>query len=346
MAPEPNASALLVRAGDADPSQTKARARALVTAGRDADAYILLLDFVERHAKSVRRSIEPLWRELGTKLAAAEAKLLTKVGNDYRFATQRSRKKGEHERWDLKIRSRVLEEPRPVVATHLANSKRPSKAYLQAIPRFECCTFLSLSSCVGVSAEALAIVAAAPRLRELVLFSSDADDGALAEIAAIPTLERLDLGYCAGVTGSGFVHLAALERLSILELNTTGIKEAYLQHLIELPSLRALNLVRCQGLSRRGVEHIAAIPTLEELDLTATYALTDDDIAPLADHPNLRRLKLGLTRLTDAGLARLSAAPRLEEVNVDSTDVTEAGREAFLAAVRGRAPAEEAVAKA
>ena len=323
---------LLDREGSDDPERVRAEVDALLAEGGEADAYVQLLDFMERHTRSQSEPLAPLFAALGETLAAREGKLLRKIGYNYHFATRRVEKSGERS-WDLKSRETVLTEPRPVAAVRVANGKKPSRAWLKAVPRFECCTLVDLTSCASISADIIAAVAPTRRLRDLSLFLTDADDACLEQAAQIPTLERIDLGHCPRVTGAGFAHLARLPRLSVVELHTSAFDEAHLAALAELPGLRQLNLAFCQQLTRQGIETITQMPALEELWLASCYPLRDEEFGLLATMPNLKRLNVANTHITDAGLAQLAAAPQLKEVDVSSTVVTPRARTAFLAAV-------------
>jgi hypothetical protein len=326
---------LLDREGTDDPKLVRAEVDALLAEAREADAYVRLLDFMERHTTSQRKPLTPLFTALGTTLAEREAKIMRKTGNNYRFATQRIEKDDER-RWDFKVRERVLTEPRPVAATHLANGKKPSRSWLKAIPRFECCTFVDLSSCAAIDADVIAAVAPTRRLRELSLFSTDADDACLEQAAQIPTLERINLGCCPRVTGSGFAHLATLPQLSVVELHTSRFDEANLAELVKLTSLRQLNLAFCHQLTRQGIETIAQMSALEELSLASCCHLGDEEISLLATMPSLQRLTIVNTKITDAGLAQLSAAFWLKDVDVRYTDVTPDAYADFLATTSAR----------
>lgn len=85
-----------------------------------------------------------------------------------------------------------------------------------------------------------------------------------------------------------------LRRFSLVENESTGPTEAEWMHL-------------CTGLR--------ALPQLEELELCG-YWLTDEAIAPLAEHPGLRSIVISEGRLSAASSATFASIPRLKSLNL------------------------------
>jgi Leucine-rich repeat (LRR) protein len=52
---------------------------------------------------------------------------------------------------------------------------------------------------------------------------------------------------------------------------------------------------------------------------------TDEDLAKLAQHPQLREVDLISDKITDAGVAHLKALPKLESLVLNSSTITDAG---------------------
>jgi hypothetical protein len=68
-----------------------------------------------------------------------------------------------------------------------------------------------------------------------------------------------------------------------------------------------------------------AAMTLGSMGVRARGSVTDGDLAPLAQLPHLRTLRLHGTAISDAALEFLSHLEQLEDLNVEGTAVTGAG---------------------
>jgi hypothetical protein len=79
---------------------------------------------------------------------------------------------------------------------------------------------------------------------------------------------------------------------------------------------------RTNPLNLQDLAPIAA--NIWHLDLSRTR-VTDQELAHIADLPNLRKLELNNTKVTDTGLAHLQGLKSLETLNLYGTSVTDAG---------------------
>jgi hypothetical protein len=189
-------------------------------------------------------------------------------------------------------------------------------------------------------------------LQELSI-STLVTDAALAHLARLTNLRRLELGVGAGVSGAGLRHLTALRRLESLRLRGTGVTDAVLAQLAGLPveqlyylpaavtdaglaPLAGLAGLQWLGLSGTGVTdgglaHLAGLTRLQVLHLSHT-GVTDGGLAHLAGLTSLAYLLLNGTAITDAGLGDLVRLPGLRHVSLESTAVTSDGVAALRAA--------------
>jgi serine/threonine protein kinase len=79
-------------------------------------------------------------------------------------------------------------------------------------------------------------------------------DSSLASIAAVRSLETLDLWGCKGFTSSAVRRLASMPRLSLLTLRETGLDDQGLSHLARSKSLETLSVVGTQVTPRSLVD--------------------------------------------------------------------------------------------
>lgn len=140
-------------------------------------------------------------------------------------------------------------------------------------------------------------LAQATTLKELRIGHADVDDQALANLATLPRLTRLDLqGTAAG--DAGLSHLAKMKRLESLDLSNTNVTDAGMAELARLTRLRTLYLDETRVTSA-GVKHLASLQQLETLSLDDT-AVDDEIASTIASLPNLTTFRGSGTQLTDA----------------------------------------------
>jgi hypothetical protein len=192
-----------------------------------------------------------------------------------------------------------------------------------------------------------------PRLRWLRLRMGKIRGPGLAELAGVPSLERLSLWGTTGLTDNHVRYLEGLTRLKSLTLWGTDspLSDATLASIAKLSSLEELYFIRIVtrftnagvahlknlrrlrhvsfGSSRIGADglrHLATLPRLESID---GVALSTDSIEALASLENLKSLRIGMMmpRIGAAvpqedlsGLARLRS---LEELSIPDGRWTE-----------------------
>ena len=134
-------------------------------------------------------------------------------------------------------------------------------------------------------------------------------DAALARVATLEYVTRLNLDGCDRLTDDGVAHLERMPQLE--ELNLSGwhsqITDSGLQVLEYLKKLRRFDMAWPQRVTDAGIAHLRGGVELEEVSLMGTHT-GDGAIAALAGKPRLRRFFAG-TAVTDAGLALLDRFP-------------------------------------
>jgi hypothetical protein len=173
-------------------------------------------------------------------------------------------------------------------------------------------------------------------------------DATLAELAALPRLERLDL-ECRKVTGQGLKRLAAAKELRALVLERIDVTDEDLKELAKFPKLEELTLfldgrvtdagVRELGQLKRlralrfgfpqltdeGVGHLTKLQGLESLSLFGPL-IGDRGMKEVARLENLRRLEIFNTQVTDAGLKELSGLRNLRWIGLSGAElITDGG---------------------
>ncbi len=155
----------------------------------------------------------------------------------------------------------------------------------------------------------------------------DFDDAAVAKLARLQSLERLDLsgmdvndkGYavslpitdegvrhlggltrlrwlsleqCHAVTGATLTVLEGLPQLEHLDLTFTDVRSEAVERLPRLPALRELALSYCMSFHGRSLAEVAKIPGLRRLELNGCVTLAAADVAKLGTLHELRYLDL------------------------------------------------------
>jgi len=151
------------------------------------------------------------------------------------------------------------------------------------------CTVLTL---VGCGSATLSVDANGGEQGKVVLRGADATNEALAKLAARKNLTHITL-IDAQVTPEGMVHLEKLPRLqSYTHLGGPPfISDDHLKELARVSALRNLT-IKAQEITPDGIEHLKKLTTIRELTMTVLLLRTND-LAPLAELPNLEVLDLG-----------------------------------------------------
>lgn len=165
----------------------------------------------------------------------------------------------------------------PVTELHLAGVRT-----LDGISALADVTTLRLRS---VSAD-LAPLLALGRLTDLTLALGGCQD--LTPLAELPGLRRFSARQVRGVVDLGPVVGGRLEELDVAQLR----RVTALPPLARARALRRVTLEHMRGLT--DLAPLAAAPALQELALIEMQHLGPGDLAPLAGHPTLTRVDVGL----------------------------------------------------
>jgi Leucine-rich repeat (LRR) protein len=68
---------------------------------------------------------------------------------------------------------------------------------------------------------------------------------------------------------------------------------------------------------------------LKELDLSHCK-VTDEGLAALRGHPNLRQLWLDQTQITDASIDLLLSLPKLERLSIEGSGISDQGKKTIF----------------
>lgn len=149
------------------------------------------------------------------------------------------------------------------------------------------------------------------------------NDSALAQIASLTTLRRLDLTDASAVGDETLKVAGQLPSLEVLILRRSGFTDAGLQHIQGLQKLRALDL-RNTNTTDAGVELLQGLTSLVDLQLEKSK-VTDAGIPFLRNLP-LRSLNLNYnTAITDASMEVIGQIATLEQLQLEAVPITDAG---------------------
>jgi beta-lactamase regulating signal transducer with metallopeptidase domain/Leucine-rich repeat (LRR) protein len=180
-----------------------------------------------------------------------------------------------------------------------------------------------------LTGQGLANLRGMTKLRRLMLDFTSITDDQLTHLAALKTLETLQLHRNRNLIGDGLVHLQGLKSLRELRFYVTPIEDDGLKHLEPLTSLEVLSL-QSTHVSDAGLAHLEKLPRLRELVLPAQ--LSDDGLTHVGKLASLRKLFVYSPTITDAGLEHLKNLPALQSLTLCSPKVTRRGIEPLRAA--------------
>ncbi len=147
-------------------------------------------------------------------------------------------------------------------------------------------------------------------------------------LAAIPTLESLEVFRCQGFGSEGVLALAPLTKLERLTLrDLPEVDDAALAVLASLPNLKRLYLHELPSVSDEGLKHLTAAKHLQVLDIWAVPRMTDAAVAAIASLPDLKELSIRETGVSEAGLEKIAAMPSLVSLTFKNGDVSPATAE-------------------
>ena len=197
-------------------------------------------------------------------------------------------------------------------------SVRPEPATFEALGRLGHLTDLKIE----VGAETLAGLAAAfPETSALVRveLSPRVDGETLRRLGRLPRLAELTIAGSSAEDGLAALAVAAeLERL-----DTAAETDADLAVLARMAKLRALVVSVGSRIGADGLKTLATSTTIEEVSYSSAGPAVG--IGELAAMPRLAHLKLAYQTVPDAELARLARAPRLATLDLREADVTDKG---------------------
>jgi hypothetical protein len=176
-----------------------------------------------------------------------------------------------------------------------------------------------------VSDAGLAELSTSTTLRSLLAqdFAISSESGP--HLAAIASLESLEIFRCQGFGSAGVLALAPLDKLNRLTLrDLPEVDDSALAVLSELPSLKRLYLHELPSIGDRGIAHLAAAKNLQVLDIWALPQMTDASIAALAAIPSLKELSIRETGMTEACLDAIAAFPNLVSLTFHNGNVSPA----------------------
>lgn len=176
----------------------------------------------------------------------------------------------------------------------------------------------------AVTAAGLKGLAAAPRLREVVLTWFPLDDEGFKHLAGLKDLQTLSVfathDHAVSVSDEGFRLLAGAAKLSHLQFSVSRsrITDKGIKHLAELKELTRLHL-RYAEVTDEGARHLVGLKKLRSLDLSAT-AISNAGLEHRRGLTNLEYLDLqGNVSLTAAGLKPLHELKNLAELDLYGT---------------------------
>jgi Leucine-rich repeat (LRR) protein len=173
-------------------------------------------------------------------------------------------------------------------------------------------------------------------------------DEDLARLRGLESLDYLILSQTQ-IRGHGFVHLQSLPRLRGLWLQLVGVDDAALVHLRGLP-LKQLPIATMGRITDVGLSHLDEL-NLESLALDGvqitdeglqrfrwdrhesllslmlgSHSVTDDGVrAVVQGAPQLKALRLALSKLTDRGVAEVAGLRQLERLDLQFGALTDEG---------------------
>ena len=153
------------------------------------------------------------------------------------------------------------------------------------------------------------------------LVKANLKDDDLKWIAAIPTMELLDLSETP-VTAAGLQHLAAAPKLEFLHLGKSKITNDKLQAVAALKGLRQLYLNDCD-LAEASLDLVAGLPKLTSLALYGS-TVKDEQLECLHKFPSLQTLNLMGTGVTDKSVPHLLRT-RLSGLQIQATKISQEG---------------------
>lgn len=183
-----------------------------------------------------------------------------------------------------------------------------------------------------VSDDGLENLAESKTLRSLLAQDFAISNASGRHLAAIPTLESLEIFRCQGFGSEGVLALAPLAKLERLTLrDLPEVDDSALSVMAQLPNLKRLYLHELPSVSDEGLAHLAAAKSLQVLDIWAVPRMTDAAVAAIASLPNLKELSIRETGMSEASLDALAAMPSLVSLTFKNGDISPGAAEKLSA---------------
>jgi Leucine-rich repeat (LRR) protein len=147
-------------------------------------------------------------------------------------------------------------------------------------------------------------------------------DAILAELAAVPRLERLDL-ECRQITDQGVKSLAAVRELRSLELLGVQVTDDGLKELANFPKLEELSLSVLERVTDTGLKELGRLKRLRSLKIHVRQ-VTAEGIGDLAGLQGLQTLSLSGTPVGDRGTKEVARLENLRRLDLTGSGVTDA----------------------
>jgi Leucine-rich repeat (LRR) protein len=156
-----------------------------------------------------------------------------------------------------------------------------------------------------------------------------ADDSWIAKAGGAVTrdasghITRVDL-HSSWVTDVDLAQLAAIPTLQSLDLSLTRITDHGMQQLKTAPNITDLNLRYAELVTDEGVAAIKDWKHLKRINLRGTH-ITDTTLEHLAGIETLESIDVGFAQITDVGPDRLAGLPHLKELTLGGNKLTDVG---------------------
>lgn len=194
-------------------------------------------------------------------------------------------------------------------------------AELAALPNLRS---LNLRRSVNLTDAAVETLTRFPKLEQLYLHDNGFSAEALAKLTALGQLRLLDLRGCPGVGVEVLTQICALPRLSDLRIRGYAINDACMEAVAKCRNLSAFTLEEA-AVTGKGLALLAGLP-LESLTLYKCFTVREEDLAVLAEFPQLSRLSLRDMPLRGDFLRHLNAS-QLTELRLYQTMVGDGSAE-------------------
>lgn len=181
-----------------------------------------------------------------------------------------------------------------------------------------------------VSDDGIADLAESKTLKSLFAQDFAISSAAGQYLAAMPSLESLEIFRCQGFGSDGVLSLRPLKKLNRLTLrDLPEVDDGALDVLNGLPNLKRLYLHELPSVGDEGLQHIGAAKNLEVLDIWALPRMTDATVKVIAGLHNLTELSIRETGVTEASLDIIASIPSLTSLTFENGEVSPAAAAAI-----------------